>query len=315
MVITLFDTSVCSENLGDQIIMDAIRENLFDLFPDSMFLNTPTHEKISKATYRLVSNSNYSFVGGSNLLSSNMNIYNQWKINIIDSFFLKNIILMGVGWWQYQNTSNLYTRYLLNKILNSKLLHSVRDSNTEMQLNKAGFNNVINTSCPTMWNLTELHCSQIPIHISENVVTTLTDYNKDYNNDLNLIKLLHKNYKKVYFWPQSFLDLQYFNELELYKYAECLPPNLKSFNNILKFSKSIDYVGTRLHAGIKALQLKKRSIIISIDNRAIEIAKNSNLVICPRNNLRLVENLIKSNFNTKIILPFDKIEKWKNQFK
>ena len=37
MVITLFDTSVCSENLGDQIIMDAIRDNLFDLFPDSMF--------------------------------------------------------------------------------------------------------------------------------------------------------------------------------------------------------------------------------------------------------------------------------------
>lgn len=315
MKISLFDTAVCTENLGDFIIMDAVRDHINEMFPEAMVLHTATHEKISRPTYNIVKQSDFSFVGGTNLISSNMNSYNQWKINLIDGLFLNNIILMGVGWWQYQKDANLYTRYLLKSVLSHDVLHSVRDSYAEQMLRKAGFNNVINTSCATMWRLNEAHCHEIPVGKGENVVATLTDYNKDPKNDMALIQLLQKSYNKVYIWPQGSGDIDYINQLELAKFAQILPPKLEAYNSLLLHEESIDFVGTRLHAGVRALQNKKRTIILGIDNRAFEKAKDFNITVCPRDDLAKLELLINSNISTKINLPTENILRWKAQFK
>lgn len=315
MKITLFDTSVCTENLGDYIIMDAVSDHINEMFPEAMVLHTATHEKISRPTYRMAKKSDLSFVGGTNLISSNMNSYNQWKINLIDGFFLKEIILMGVGWWQYQKDANAYTRFLLKSVLNHDLLHSVRDSYAETMLRKAGFNNVINTSCATMWRLDESHCNLIPNTKAETVVATLTDYNKDIKNDFSLIELLNKSYKKVYMWPQGSGDFDYINQLGLSRLAEVLPPKLKAYNMILENEESIDFVGTRLHAGVRALQNRRRTIILGIDNRAFEKAKDFNLTVCPRDDLDKLNELINSNLQTQINLPNENIARWKSQFK
>lgn len=314
MKITLFDTSVCTENLGDFIIMDAVRDHINEIFPNAMVLNTATHEKISKPTYKMLRHSDISFVGGSNLISSNMNSYNQWKINIADAFFLKDILLLGVGWWQYQKDPNFYTRQLLNSVLNKELLHSVRDSYAEEMLKKAGFSNVINTSCATMWRLNEEHCNSIPNDKAEEVVTTLTDYNKDKKNDYELINLLNKQYKKVYIWPQGSGDIEYIRELDIEQFVTILPPKLESFNKLLKTSKSLDFVGTRLHAGVRALQHKRRTIILGIDNRAFEKAKDFKISVCPRDDLTKLKCMINSKFVTNIVLPTKNIERWKSQF-
>lgn len=314
MKITLFDTAVCTENLGDFIIMDAVRNHINEMFPEAMVLHTATHEKISLPTYSMVKQCDLSFVGGTNLMSSNMNSYNQWKINVIDSLFLKDIVLMGVGWWQYQKDPNIYTRYLLKSVLNHDLMHSVRDSYTETMLRKAGFNNVINTSCATMWCLDEMHCKAIPTSKAENVIATLTDYNRDAKNDLAVIELLSKSYKKVYIWPQGSGDIDYINQLNLSKFAEILPPKLEAYNAILENEESIDFVGTRLHAGVRALQNKRRTIILGIDNRAFEKAKDFNVTVCPRDDLTKLKQLIKSNFETQINLPTENIAHWKSQF-
>jgi polysaccharide pyruvyl transferase WcaK-like protein len=311
----LLDTAVCTENLGDFIIMDAVREQINEIFPNAMVLHTATHEKISQPTYHMAKQSDFSFVGGTNLISSNMNIYNQWKINLIDSLYLKNIILMGVGWWQYQKDANFYTRYLLKSVLSHDLFHSVRDSYAEIMLKKAGFNNVINTSCPTMWRLTEEHCKSIPRGKAESVVATLTDYNKNTNQDFAMIKLLSECYSKVYIWPQGSWDFDYICQLGLSKYAEILPPKLETYNAILQTDKAIDFVGTRLHAGIRALQNKRRTIIIGIDNRAIEKAKDFNIIVCPRDDMNKLRKLINSDFDTRVNLPMSNIDRWKNQFK
>jgi polysaccharide pyruvyl transferase WcaK-like protein len=315
MKITLFDTAVCTENLGDFIIMDAVREHINEIFSEAMVLHTATHENISRPTYHMVKNSDLSFVGGTNLISSNMNYYNQWKINLIDSLFLKDIILMGVGWWQYQNDANFYTRNLLKSVLHHDILHSVRDSYAEAMLKKAGFNNVINTSCATMWRLDEVHCAQIPIAKAENVVATLTDYNKDSKNDLALIKLLNKSYQKVYIWPQGSGDLAYIEQLGLSNLAEILPPKLEDYNQLLDSDTSLDSVGTRLHAGVRALQKKRRAIILGIDNRAFEKAKDFNIKVCARDQLDELKTLIQSDFSTEIKLPSENIARWKSQFK
>lgn len=315
MKISIFDTSVCTENLGDFIIMDAVRGHINEMFTDAMVLHTATHEKISRPTYSLVGKSDLAFVGGTNLISSNMNNYNQWKINLIDGYFLKDVILMGVGWWQYQRNPNLYTRYLLKSILSKNVLHSVRDSYAESMLKKSGFSNVINTSCATMWGLDEEHCQHIPTYKAETVVTTLTDYNKDTKNDLALIELLRKSYRKVYIWPQGSGDIEYFNQLGLSKLVEILPPKLEAYNLILRNEESIDFIGTRLHAGVRAMQNRRRTIILGIDNRAFEKAKDFNIIVCPRDDLEGLKNLIYSDFRTVINLPLDNIARWKNQFK
>lgn len=315
MKITLFDTAVCTENFGDVIIMDSVRRQIDEMFPDAMVFNTATHERISRPTYRIVKQSDLSFIGGTNLISSNMNSYNQWKITLIDSFFLSNVVLMGVGWWQYQRNANLYTRFLLKSVLSNTMMHSVRDSYAESKLKKAGFSNVINTSCVTMWSLNESHCAGIPEVKSDKVVATLTDYNKDPNNDLAFIQLLSRSYDEVFIWPQGSGDMDYINSLGLKKIATILPPKLEAYNSILESEEAIDFVGTRLHAGIRAMQKQRRTIILGIDNRAFEKAKDLNITVCPRDDLEKLGCLVKSSFSTRINLPTENINRWKTQFR
>jgi polysaccharide pyruvyl transferase WcaK-like protein len=314
--ITVFDTSIASNNIGDFIIMDSVNRELKELFKKDMLFHSLTHEKVSKATYRLNKISDYSFVGGTNLLSSNMIKYNQWKINLIDAFFLKNIILMGVGWWQYQNKPNFYTKYLLKKVLSKNLIHSVRDSQAETMLKSIGVNNVINTGCMTMWKLTKEHCKHIPKSKAENVVFTITDYNKDIEKDKTLIDILNKNYNKVYFWPQGSGDLEYIETLENIKNVTILGGNLFSYDELLNDSSiDLDYVGTRLHAGIRALQKNIRTIILGIDNRAEEKSKDFNLKVLSRIDIDKLEMMIQKDFLTEIKIKQDNIDMWKKQFK
>ncbi len=296
--------------------MDEIKIQLSKMFLNDMFFYSITHDKIHKKTYELNKISGYSFIGGTNLLSSKMNRYNQWKINLMDLMFLKNIILMGVGWWQYQTKPNIYTTYLLKSILNRNILHSVRDSYTEQMLRNIGIDNVINTGCPTMWKLTKEHCQKIPRTKAENVIFTLTDYNKDPQNDKKFINVLIKNYKQIFFWPQGSEDYEYIKSFEEIKNIKIIGGNLQSLDKLLEDnSLSLDYVGTRLHAGIRSLQKLRRSIILGIDNRAKEKSKDFNLKVLSRENIFELENMIENDFIINIKLNEYNINKWKSQFK
>lgn len=314
--ILIFDTSIASKNLGDQIIMDSVKREIKALFPDSYCLNTSTHDVIGKASYRLNKLANLSFVGGTNLLSSNMHHYNQWKINLFDAFFLGGIVLLGVGWWQYQKAPNFYTKYLLNKVLHKEKLHSVRDDFTAKQLGRIGIKNVITTGCPTMWQLSKSHCADIPKKKADAVIFTLTDYNKDDVLDKQFISILKKCYQKLFFWPQGTDDLIYLNKIEKINDIKIIPSSLDNYDKILSdTSFHIDFVGTRLHAGIRALQNKRRTIIIGIDNRAFEKSKKFNLKVIERKDLASLEKTINSDFSTDISLPLNEINLWKAQFK
>ena len=311
--VSILNTSISSNNLGDYIIMDSVKKELNDIMPDSFFVELQTHDKLGKVSYKNLKKSNLSIVGRTNLLSSNMNSYNQWKIGLIDSIFLKDVILMGVGWWQYQKDPNLYTKTLLRRVLSKKFFHAVRDNYTKRKLESIRISNVINTGCPTMWNLTPDHCKKIPKIKSNNVVCTFTDYNTCLEKDRKLIRVLKKCYDKIYVWIQGSQDYEYIKRISE-KDVLVIPPNLEAFNQLLKSHISLDYVGTRLHAGIRAMQFFKRVIIIGIDNRSIEIGKDFNLKVIERDNIKQLENEINSNFETKLHLPLDDIEKWRNQF-
>lgn len=314
--ISVFDTSIATQNIGDEIIMDAVYNELYDVFKDDMFLRIPSHEVIGISSLSLIRNSVFGIVGGSNILSSAMNRYKQWKITLIQSYFIKQkVLLLGVGWRNYQNKPNFVTKLLLNQLLNRKYIHSVRDSYTEAKLKEQGFSNVLNTSCPTMWRLTTEHCAQIPQSKADTVVFTLTDYSKDINADVFLIETLLENYKNVHYWVQSRKDLIYLNELNIdIDKIKIISPSLRAYNNFLE-TTDCDYVGTRLHGGVRALQKKKRTIIIGVDNRAIEKKKDFNLTVIERHELNSdLKKLINSELKTDIKIPTDNIVKWKAQF-
>jgi hypothetical protein len=313
--ISILDTDITSSNLGNEIIMESVNDVLNELFFDDFIIRIQCTDLIGKMSKKYIDLSNFSFVGGSNLLTSEMNVYKQIGFKMLDSFKINEMILFGVGWWQYQKEPNLFTKIFLKNLLSNKNIHSVRDFYSEQKLKKIGITNVLNTSCPSTWALTKTHCAQIPKRQSQNVVFTLTDYNLDYQNDETLINLLKKNYENIYFWPQGLNDIKYLDSLKTddHRRVIILPPKLKAFDDLL-INNDIDYIGTRLHGGIRAMQKKKRALIISIDNRASEISSDIGITVATRGSENDLKNFINNSYDTSVKIPEKNISIWKNQF-
>lgn len=312
--IIVFDTSLVTENIGDFIVMDYCNSIVNSLFQNDFLIKVPTHERLSDVTYTYAKQSKYKIVCGTNLLTGQMRKHNQWKLKIRDTKYIDDVCLLGVGWRKYGEEPDLYSRFLWGEVLSHRLLHSVRDSYTECQLRKMGFDNVLNTGCPTMWGLTEDHCRKIPTKKSGRVLMTTTRYNHDMEKDNVLLDILLRQYKIVYYWLQSYEDYDYASKLENGSHLVFIPPRLDALDQLLK-EDDLDYCGTRLHAGIRALNFGKRSIIIATDNRAIEIAKDTGLPICLRDDVdKELEHMISNEHPTHIRLQWDNISRWKSQF-
>ncbi|WP_099811408.1 polysaccharide pyruvyl transferase family protein [Streptococcus suis] len=313
--ITVLDTSVATANLGDQIIVDAVRKELKELFPQDMFFQVPTHTPVGRYGRRLIKESKHSFVAGTNLLTSHFHLIRSksWDLYPLDIFQLKDITLLGTGWSTYQKDVSVLQKYAYKRILSTSKLHSVRDSYTLKKLQAAGITNVINTGCATMWRLTPEHCSEIPARKAKNVVFTLTDYSKDIIKDQKMIDILKSEYETVYFWPQGSGDMCYFNQLNS-DGIKILPPILEDYDALLKSDLDVEFVGTRLHGGIRAMQFKRKATIIGIDNRAEEKKKDFNIRVVSRNTIESLPNWLNDNEKTQLTINFDAINKWKAQF-
>ncbi|OIK07992.1 polysaccharide pyruvyl transferase family protein [Bacillus sp. MUM 13] len=315
--ITVFDTSIGTLNMGDEIIVDSINRELKMMFNEkSMFIKLPTHERISRYSHGILKNSSLSFVAGTNLLTSRHNIMrgNSWRINILDALNFNNVILMGVGWSDYQSNPNYFTRLIYQNALAKNYYHSVRDNYTKKKLESIGITNVYNTGCATMWRFTEVHCKQIPYKKAKNVVFTLTDYRKDPEKDRLMIEILQRNYEKVYFWIQGSEDYKYIKSLTSLESIIIIDPTLTDFDYILESNEDLDFIGTRLHAGIRAMQKKRRSIIIGVDNRALEKKKDFKINVLSRENISQLEEYLNGNIYTSIKLDIASINAWKEQF-
>ncbi|WP_373192866.1 polysaccharide pyruvyl transferase family protein [Enterococcus sp. RIT-PI-f] len=309
------DPAIASLNIGDHIISTSAKEQLKDITKNNFVTEISTHLPTSYYYMRLLKDVDYSFVLGSNLLkSTHFGFKRQWDIKM-RQFYLKPSILVGAGWWQYGNKPNLYTKLLYKKVLDKNVLHSVRDDYTMNTLQDMGFKNVINTSCSTMWKFTDEYNDYIPKYKSDNVVFTLTDYNKSESDDQKLVNILLNNYQKIYFWPQGIGDYEYLQNLlgkEVDK-IEIISPDLSSYDYLLD-NKDIEFIGTRLHGGIRALQKGKRTLILSVDNRAEEKKKDFNLPVVSRENFKEIEKFVERQFITNIHTPQKNIKIWKDQF-
>ena len=312
-LVSIFDTTIGSYNLGNNIIMDSVNLELSELFSESQFYKLPPMD-IRRYTRNCIAKSDLTFFGGTNSLNANMRKYKQWDLRFRNVFSVRDVILMGLGWWQYENKPiTPYTRYLLKETLSTKYIHSVRDNYTKEKLNTIGIKS-INTGCPTLWRLNQQILNSIPKIKQESVVFTITDYNKDPYRDKIMINACQNNYKNVFCFPQGTGDIEYVKELGYKSNIEFLKPRIMDFNIILE-SNTVDYIGTRLHAGIRALQKSVHSIIIGIDNRAIEMGKNFGLLLINYEDIKELDELIKRREPIYLNIPFKEIDTWKAQFK
>jgi polysaccharide pyruvyl transferase WcaK-like protein len=309
--ILVLDPSVLSGNTGDEIIQDSVYRELHDLFPEFKLIKGYTQDYPGPVLISNAKRSRFSVLAGTNLLSGNLADYKQWKIGWRHVGKYPNLLLMGVGWWQYQNKTTARTALLYKQLLCSNAPHSVRDSYTQSKLASIGVMNVFNTGCPTTWRLGEVQ-KPIPMRRGRHVVVTLTDYNKSPKEDKAMLQLCTELYDKVFLWPQGSGDLEYVRSLNP---ISCfyLGNSLRAYDQFLASQDDLDYVGTRLHAGIRALQFGKKTLIIGIDNRALEMGKDIGLPVCERRDLQDMHQKLLADSNFSLRIPIDEISKWRSK--
>lgn len=314
--IYLFEPSIASNNTGDEIIVQGVKKALERLIKENYIIEMPTHMPLSNRYALFLGSPDLKIVCGSNIITGQLNQIRhvkQWALGYLTTWQLNNSVFIGVGAQRYQKC-NAYTRLVYRKLFSKEYLHSARDAYTVRFLNQIGIKNVINTGCPTMWGLTPDHCKKIPTQKSNKVVLTLTDYSPDIKRDSFLISVLLKQYEKVYFWPQGNKDYKYFVNFKENNKIDVISPNLSLYDQFLE-SEDVDFVGTRLHGGMRALQKKRRTIIIGIDNRAIELHRDFNIPVINQEEISDLPMVINSSFKTEIKLKQSNISRFLNQFK
>lgn len=311
--ITLLDTSVSSTNVGDEIIMEAVRNQLRSALANDYVNRVASHEKMSAKSRSMIAKSDYVIAGGSNLLSSHAGLRSVWKLSPIDASLGPKFVMMGVGWYHDQGAPDLYTAWLFRAMFSRDRLHSVRDSYSKKKLEDLGFTNVLNTGCPTLWELPDDVNERTPRRKAKNVVTTLNTYMKDRDADTELLRLLQGEYEQIFAWVQSYADQDYLRSL--FPAVKLIAPNLSAYDGLLTSELDLDYVGNRLHAGIRALQKRRRAIIIEIDNRAREMGRDFHLPTVARDDFAALQSMIATPRPMHISLPTEDISRWLGQWK
>lgn len=323
--ILLLDTSVGSQNKGDDIIMECTRKELNFILENNFEYTLPTHVSpfhwyqllIASITgpsgrIRSYTDCKLKFIGGSNILCKNLlNYYPQWNINWFNCKPIEGCIGVGVGAGA-EEKSNWYTRKMYQRILSHDYYHSARDERTKEYIESLGLK-ALNTGCVTMWMFTPEFCKSIPVAKSNTVVFTLTAGKNLMQQDQFLIDTLNRKYENVYFWPQGISDFNYFKTLANIQEINILPANKAAYDAFLS-KNEVDYVGTRLHGGIYAMRHGRRAIIIAIDERAREINKANHLNCIDVKDINQIPEMISSEFETRVVMDFDAIAKWKAQF-
>lgn len=318
----IFDTVIGTSNLGDDIIYKSLEEQIMPLLDNSFVVKYATHlnnytlYQYIRMRYRrrYIANSDYKLIMGTNLLSYDLfKSRHQWMVNLRNAGMYRDVIMAGVGTTQEKRNVTLYSKMLYKKILNKNFIHSVRDEESADFMRSLGVK-VLNTGCPTLWKLTPEFCAEIPREKSRNVVFSVSGYyaQRNVEQDQKMIEILEKNYDKLYFWNQTVADEEYLKTLHTTKKYETIS-SLHAYSEVLN-KGDVDYIGTRLHGGVYALQHKVRAIVVSIDQRARGFHESNNLNIIERNEIEKLPDMINQELETRIILNEDNIKKWKAQF-
>ena len=321
MNVTLFNTIVGSGNIGDQIIMDSFVSAIPSLFENSFTIQFATHlHNFGLTSYKNnpkveFSNScDYKFVIGTDLLSAKISkTFYQWPIGPISSKLYENAIMVGVGTTYESLLPSRYSRLIYDRILRKDIVHSVRDDFSAKFLSTMGYK-VLNTGCPTIWRFTPSFCESINPKKQKDVIISLSGNRalKNPSADKQLLLQINKVYDRKYFWIQTIHDEKYLNSL-MPNHDYKLLYSLKKFAEVCE-SGCVDYIGTRLHGGIFALQHRVRAFIISVDHRAEGFRDSFNLNVLDRNQIPELPEIVLKDSPVQIRINMEAISEWCSQF-
>lgn len=322
--IVIFDTGVGSSNNGDEIIMDSVNKNMREIFSSGYSSRLATHVnnfgflQMLRNGFKVkhYKSADWKFICGTNLIQQHRigKVNPQWMITLSNIPIFKNCILIGAGATDGSLKLDYLAKFLYNSVLSKDYIHSVRDEQAKTLLDSIGIKS-INTGCPTLWGLSSNHCKKIPSKKANNCVISVSGYVDliDRKNDQLFIDIIEKNYEKKYIWIQTTEDEKYFDSLD----------NTNEFSKIYSLSKyseilssgDVDYIGSRLHGGVFALQHGIRSLVICVDHRARGFHESNNLPIVERiDTAEKLENIINDEYRINIRLNNKNINLFKGQF-
>lgn len=263
-----------TNNLGDYVIGDACVSALWD-HGIAVSEAYPTHIRPPLRHLRRAVRRQHLVLAGTNALDARMESNLRfWVTPDLAACYRHKVILMGVGWGTYNTRITKYSRWVIEQLLDPEALHSVRDSFTGRVLSALGYRVEV-TGCPSTWGL---HLPGPDPERPSRAIATFTHSNRpDPRRDSQWLAELADLFDEWSVQPMEFSDVAYALELGV-PASRILPVSLQSFNHHLSTSP-VTVVGTRLHAGIRALQFGRQAVIIAIDNRAREMAADFRLPV------------------------------------
>jgi hypothetical protein len=300
-----------TDNFGDKVISNSIRRNIVPIAGGESFREIPTHKIPSIADNLFMCRAHTLVVGGSNILSSHLEKHRQWPLPPWQLVSMrKRLALVGVGWWQYQGSPCAYTRRAYETLLISDFTHSVRDSYSQDHLAGMGFD-VVNTGCPTTWQLPDFLDFS---YEAQGALVTITDYYQDLERDRSWIRLVKKRYGDVALVPMGKGDRAYLGDWCVTEGVKLYEDGLVGMDRAL--AEGRDFIGTRLHAGIYALQHGRRALILGVDNRTAEMGRDLNLAWIPREEIAIGGMpLLTEEFPRRLTIPREDIDIWLKDWK
>lgn len=309
MEIAVLDPSLATDNLGDEVIYEAVEDVLFSLFPAAFLHRIASHERMSDRSHTVLRKASLVFVAGSNLLPPDGG---QWRITLDDAALCCDIVVLGAGWQHDSTVFNRRSEKLTRRVLSGRRIHAVRDAKARDNLASLGLR-VLNTSCPSLWSLDAAATARIPESRAPEAVVAVTAYRNTPEADAAFLRLMTECYRKVWFYPQMADDIPHLERIG-FGHLPRIRASTAAYTRFLA-ENDVDYVGSRLHGGIRALQRGKRTLVLAVDNRARDIAAHTGLPSAPHGDLAAIRAWIETPAPTRLALPEAEIAAWKAQFR
>ncbi|MWD26736.1 hypothetical protein E0K89_004520 [Aquicoccus sp. SCR17] len=307
--IHLIDTAVASDNPGDEIIVSEARAALEPVLEGAYVTSSSGHDGLGGWSRRHVDAADLVLLLGTNALDPRYRVGKRaiWTLTRRDLPLLEGkVVLLGVGANRDFTKVSWRQKRLLNRLLAPGRPHSVRDALGAKIVQEAG-REALNTSCPTLW--ASVPTEEVPEGPASRVIFTLTRH-KAGPEDAEMLRILLDLYDEVWFWPQQPRDGGYLDSLPGQERVRRLAPNLADYDRFLA-AAPCDVVGTRLHGTIRGLHHRRRSLVLSIDNRAREIGAETGLPVLARADVAAsLADRLRARWPTRLDVPRASIDRF-----
>lgn len=311
--IHLIDTSIGSDNIGDEIIVSEIRQHLMPIIADAYITTSAGHDGLGVYSRDLAAAADLVLLLGTNALRHQYRVGKKyiWYVSKEDIAAIEGkVVLFGVGANRDFEKVERRQHTFLNRVLSPNHVHAVRDETGANILKECGLKSV-NTSCPTLWSSPEVTVN--PSQRPDAVCFTLTKHKAD-PLDQVMLDILLNTYKSVHFWPQQPRDLEYLGTLQGAEQVHVLPPNLQGYDAFLA-TTDVDVTGTRLHGTIRGLHHGRRALAITIDNRARDIGEEVGLPTLARKDIARLADTMNGALGAALKLPQANIARFLDQLR